>query len=338
MLFRIVYVVYFFASFRVTKETGLEGIQMCDLDNPCPNGYSCHYSSSIVGLQVCQRDFGGNFQLDQAAKKPGRCPPSTATGGSNRVARQARPFGLGWGCNTHPDCPNDLRCCPTQAGYSACSEPLQLGSDPQVTVIIEGTINAQNLNPITVDLIGTVTLVQSKGFNVLVDTGNARRKVPLLQALHDKGGLNPEDIHYIITTHGHPDHYSNGDLFSNVPNNFDKYVVNGTIFTTNALYDNQTYFINNDRNLELRETPGHTPQCTSLIVRNVTRLGTVAIVGDLFLTRNDYNQPEVLQQFSYDSQVYDRNRRRIACSVDWIVPGHGAMFQMDNSLRTVFGC
>lgn len=315
-----------------------EGIQMCDMENPCPQGWSCQYSSSITGLQVCRRDFGGNFQMDKGDKS-GRCSAAAAAiPNQNRFRRQSTSFGLGWGCNNHQDCPNEFRCCPTSAGYSACTQPQQIDTSPQITIIIEGNFTLRNLSPIDVDLIGTVSLVQSNGFNVLVDTGNVRKKLQLIKSLQEKAGLSPEDIDFVITTHGHPDHYSNGDLFSNVPNNFDMYIANGTKFTGNVLSNGQRYFINGDTNLELVSTPGHTPQCTSLIVRNVTNFGTVAIVGDLFLTKDDYTQTEVLQQLSYDSQVYEKSRKDLACSVNWILPGHGSMFQVDNALRSVLAC
>lgn len=53
----------------------------------------------------------------------------------------------------------------------------------------------------------------------------------------------------------------------------------------------------------------------------------MALVGDTFFTANDqelYNSQA--RQFSLTPEMYDASRKRIACGVDYIVPGHGAMF------------
>ncbi len=54
------------------------------------------------------------------------------------------------------------------------------------------------------------------------------------------------------------------------------------------------FFVGDDPNIELILTPGHgnLPNNMSMLVRNVPRLGTVALVGDLIRSQNDV-RPEV---------------------------------------------
>jgi hypothetical protein len=73
----------------------------------------------------------------------------------------------------------------------------------------------------------------------------------------------------------------------------------------------------------------------SLIVRNVPGKGTVALTGDLFYFENDEN---VFQQFSEDVEKQKQNRRKVICLADYIVPGHGPMFQVTSKMKTQASC
>ncbi|TKR80427.1 hypothetical protein L596_014501 [Steinernema carpocapsae] len=92
------------------------------------------------------------------------------------------------------------------------------------------------------------------------------------------------------------------------------------------------------QNVELWNTPGHTAQDLSVIVRNVPCCGTVAVVGDLIYSEHDV--------FNYTEWYYDawnpkiglNNRNKVICCVDWIVPGHGKMFKVTQEMRYRANC
>lgn len=316
-----------------------KSLQFCDADYPCSNGLYCAYDGSVQGVQVCQKS--SSFKEKDVAtvvlKKSGRCPknlylPSyqslNGTGTPDTIPR----------CNSHQSCLNNRKCCPVVDGsYSVCIEPeYSENNSTKVTVLIQGSFS--RIDSKRIEMTGSATLVQSKGFNVIVDTSNIRKKIPLLKALYNTSGLLPEDIDFIVTTHGHPDHYSNNDLFSNVPNSMHMYRVNGTKFISNTLNAEDYVLINGDPNLEARLTPGHSRQCISLIAKNVENYGIVSVVGDLFMFRDDFEENDLLKSMSHDYDLYQSNRRRIACISDYIVPGHGPMFQVDSDLKNEFNC
>lgn len=303
----------------------------CDLDNPCPASFYCAYDGAVVGLQVCQKSNGTKTLI----KSAGRCPtPSfftttTATTVSPTVT-PAMQF-----CDVHEDCPNNQHCCPTLFGYSVCSDVTPIDPSPKVTTIIQGSSTLASVQPLTANMIGSVTLIQSNGFNILVDSANVRQKMQLIEALADRAGLVPDDIDYLVITHGHPDHYSNSDLFNNVPSSYYSYRIDGSRITN--VVGRQRYFINNDTNTEIILTPGHTNECVSVIVRNVTNRGTIAVTGDLFNDQEDYNQPPS-PLFTFNAEALANSRQIVACMVNYIVPGHGAIFRVSPTMKNYFNC
>ena len=62
----------------------------------------------------------------------------------------------------------------------------------------------------------SVTLVESGGRRVLVDTGHAGRRRELMDALARRG-LGEGDVDAVFMTHAHWDHVQNFDLFSGAP-------------------------------------------------------------------------------------------------------------------------
>jgi glyoxylase-like metal-dependent hydrolase (beta-lactamase superfamily II) len=234
-------------------------------------------------------------------------------------------------CATNEDCAVNRKCCPLSFGKRAyCVEATAVDSQPMVTQIIVGSAKIGSTES---DYIGSSTLIQSNGFNVLVDTSSFRMTKTLLENLWQKAGLNPEDIDMLVSTHGHPDHYGSAQVFSDISTVASSLTYSGYIFKPNPLRANQRYFLNNDSNVEVISTPGHTPQCVSVIVRNVPNLGTVAIVGDLMLYKDDGTDPT-----AYNKTQSEENRKKVACSVDYIVPGHGPIFQMDSDQKSKFKC
>uniref|UniRef100_A0A0N5AVJ4 Lactamase_B domain-containing protein n=1 Tax=Syphacia muris TaxID=451379 RepID=A0A0N5AVJ4_9BILA len=146
----------------------------------------------------------------------------------------------------------------------------------------------------------------------------------MLKGLMSKN-LVPGQVQMIITTHGHPDHFGQGNFFPNARHFFASYEYTGTSFIRTELYNAETMKLT--KNTELWNTPGHTSQDVSLIVRNTKCCGTVAVVGDLFYTKSDAINSEEWDLDAWDQVIGHQNRRRIICTADWIVPGHGKIFK-----------
>ncbi len=103
-------------------------------------------------------------------------------------------------------------------------------------------------------------------------------------------------------------------------------------YTFNPLFAGERFFINGDEDLEIIRTPGHTLTDVSLIVRNVPSLGIVAFVGDLIMDETEATtQPA--QEFVLQSvEQYNASRQTIACLSDYIMPGHGLMFKVNEAV------
>lgn len=174
-------------------------------------------------------------------------------------------------------------------------------------------------------------LIQSNGFNVLVDVSVHR--IVILDNMLNLTGLLVQDIDMVVETHGHPEHYSGAQSFQNVDHVFNTVTYNGNYFKLNPLNKKEKYFLNNDNNIEVIQTPGHTPQDVSVIVRNVPNLGTVAIVGDLIGEKD-----EAFDQNAWNRSVSDENRKKVVCMSDYVIPGHGPMFEVDDEQKSKYKC
>lgn len=169
-------------------------------------------------------------------------------------------------------------------------------------------------------------------------------------------GYHPEDITYVVCTHGHADHCGNLNLFTNKtrrmvsllndqdraeddllrssprPSKIKRHIVGNGVYT-----DDEYWFDlkNEDRVFQInpliavRETPGHTLSCVSVLVENVANLGRVAVTGDLFEREEDLNDENIWIDAGSESVDEQReNRQFVLDNFDWIVPGHGPMFKV----------
>lgn len=194
----------------------------------------------------------------------------------------------------------------------------------------------------------TCTLIKSHDCNIIVDTMTPWDGDLLLQRLHEHR-LAPDDISWVVSTHGHSDHLGNNNLFLKA-----RHIVGTNISQRNR------YFIHDftsapyrlSDTIEVVATPGHTLSCVSLVVRNCTiKTGpadltstsgdhpatancTVAIVGDLFERSDDIGDSTLwLEAGSEDPVAQRRNRAKMATVADYIVPGHGAGFAVTEAVR-----
>jgi len=189
----------------------------------------------------------------------------------------------------------------------------------------------------TFTFIPSVVLVQDSGHNIIFDTPTSTDTASTQQMLNQlrQHGLAPDAIDILITSHGHPDHNGNDNYFLKAKHYFSGFGFSGNQYQPDTLFNNTAGTLQLTPNIVLWNTPGHTPQDISAIVRNVPNLGTVALVGDLILSANDDAQ---WREFAWSVPAVESNRRRVICAVNYIVPGHGAGFAVTDAMRRTAQC
>ena len=168
----------------------------------------------------------------------------------------------------------------------------------------------------------TVTLIKSNGKNVIVDPGCNRKK--LVEELSNNN-LRLTDIDFVLLTHSHADHTLLAGIFENAK-----------VLTTEEIYDNDNQTEHNNKipetDLEIIQTPGHSPEHCSLVVP--TEEGTYVVAGDVFwwmdneeqkidVEKEDEAHPEEI-----DMEKLIESRKQLLKIADYIIPGHGEMFKV----------
>ncbi|XP_055712655.1 metallo-beta-lactamase domain-containing protein 1 [Phlebotomus papatasi] len=178
----------------------------------------------------------------------------------------------------------------------------------------------------------TCTLIKSRGINIIVDSLTPWDSERLLAALQ-KHQIAPKDINFVVSTHGHSDHVGNNNLFLDAK----RHIVG------NNISFKETYFLHNwtnpyviNENVEIIRSPGHTPDCVSVIVRGSNLGERVGITGDLFEKEGDILNDSLWKDAgSYNEDVQKENRLKIASMVDVIIPGHGPAFKVTEEMRKI---
>lgn len=170
---------------------------------------------------------------------------------------------------------------------------------------------------------GTITLIKSIK-NVIVDTGLPKDKEVIINGL-SKHGLIPEDIDYVVCTHGDADHISNNNLFPKAPLVVGFDIYHGDI----ATFFQENYQI--DDNITVTGMVGHDDRSIGVLVK--TDIGMVAVTGDLFEAEHDWKNAKDWLAFSKKPKNQIKNRARVWELADYIVPGHGDIFKVDKSIN-----
>lgn len=169
---------------------------------------------------------------------------------------------------------------------------------------------------------GTISLILSEK-KILVDTGLPKDKSTILNGLKEHN-LEPEDIDYVICTHGDADHISNNNLFINA-----KLIVGFDVYEN----DMATFFQNSlkiDANITVVEMTGHDDR--SIGVHVTTAKGLIVIAGDLFEFEGDFKDISDWVAFSKEPKQHIKTRAKVWELADYIVPGHGDMFKIDKTI------
>ncbi|CAJ0943874.1 unnamed protein product, partial [Mesorhabditis belari] len=184
----------------------------------------------------------------------------------------------------------------------------------------------------------SVSLVFDNGYYILVDSPSATdvdAKGDMLRGLTQRN-LAPGNVQLIVTTHGHPDHFGQGNFFPNARHFFGSYEYSDDTYIQTELTHNDSMKIT--PNVELWNTPGHTNQDISVIIRNVPCCGTVAVVGDLFYHEQDAINGTDWYSDAWNPLIGKVNRNKIVCSSNYIIPGHGHVFRVTEEMRVNADC
>ncbi|KAI8770667.1 metallo-beta-lactamase domain-containing protein 1 isoform X1 [Biomphalaria glabrata] len=144
-------------------------------------------------------------------------------------------------------------------------------------------------------------------------------------------GLKPEDIHYVVCSHGHSDHVGNLNLFPAAVHCVGFDICRHDQYLLHEFKEGIPYEI--DEDVEIWPTPGHTGSDVSVLVKK-TNLGTVAVVGDLFECEADLDCPSLWQENSERPHLQEQSRITILGVADFIIPGHGPMFQVPEEYKS----
>ncbi|XP_065347316.1 uncharacterized protein LOC135944368 [Cloeon dipterum] len=173
----------------------------------------------------------------------------------------------------------------------------------------------------------TVTFIKGCKFNILVDTMTAWDGAKLL-ALLEGIQVKPEDIDFVICTHGHSDHTGCNYLFTNAAHFLGQAVQRAEKYETTPLQNGNDYVI--EPSVKVVSTPGHTMDSVTVLVETgPDAFGLVAVTGDLFEREEDIVCPELWRDVagSENPKLQEQNRSKILQQADYIIPGHGPMFK-----------
>ncbi|XP_053404174.1 metallo-beta-lactamase domain-containing protein 1-like isoform X2 [Mercenaria mercenaria] len=176
---------------------------------------------------------------------------------------------------------------------------------------------------------GSITLLKGPR-NIIVDTGNPWDKELILEALRGFS-LEPNDVHYVVCTTAHSDKVGNLNLFGRAVGIMAGEVSQHQHYFRHGFTEGIPYEIDDD--IEVVATPGHTGSDVSVIVKN-TKQGTVAVTGDLFERSEDLEDFTLWQENSEYPEIQQQNRLEVLRFADWIVPGHGPMFQVPQEYKS----
>ncbi|MFO8051546.1 MAG: MBL fold metallo-hydrolase [Thermoplasmatota archaeon] len=165
-------------------------------------------------------------------------------------------------------------------------------------------------------------LVRDSGKTVIVDPGNH----PELLEILEMSSIWPEEIDVVFLTHYHLDHTLNTSLFK-----YAEVVDSRWRYNACDIIEHDGYIMDTD--LRIIPTPGHSPDCSSLILD--TDEGITAVCGDLFWFKkefkNDLGVDELMDlkdELAFHPHMLRESRKRILEMADRVIPGHGRPFRV----------
>lgn len=186
----------------------------------------------------------------------------------------------------------------------------------EVKVLIEGFTNS---DLVSVDgeerTQATITLIKDNGIIMVVDPGILESQEVLIEAL-GKENINVNDVNVVIITHSHLDHYRNIGLFPKA-----KVLDFFGLWESNTI---KTWDKQFTPNIQIIKTPGH--DYTGITILANTKIGVVAVCGDIFWKQNYPEKPED-DPYASDVEKLKLSRKKIIRTADWIIPGHEDIYK-----------
>jgi glyoxylase-like metal-dependent hydrolase (beta-lactamase superfamily II) len=191
----------------------------------------------------------------------------------------------------------------------------------ELRVLKDGSI-FRNEQGAILDASSAVVLVLAPDLRLVVDTGLPRDATAVLSALVHEG-LRPDDVDMVFNTHNHGDHTGCNDRFGRAV------VVLHELEGEPPVVRNRVRHIDGPSELapgvQAIETPGHTRGHMSVVVE--ARGGPWVVAGDALPTLDNLRM-WVPPGVHYDRELALRSLGRIASLGRWVVPGHGAPFEV----------
>ncbi|XP_064638989.1 metallo-beta-lactamase domain-containing protein 1-like [Lineus longissimus] len=199
----------------------------------------------------------------------------------------------------------------------------------QIKVLKEGYCKPVDNSNSVFKADGSITLIKGRNHNVMVDTGCPTDRDCILKGLKENS-LTPDQIDYVVCTHGHVDHVGNLNLFQNATHIVGYDICKGDQYMMHDFKGGIPFEI--DDVIEVHPTPGHTMSDVSVLVKG-TEKGTVVISGDLFEMEEDLEDSDIWQNQSENAELQQQNRIEMLRLADVIIPGHGPAFQVKHEYK-----
>jgi len=168
-------------------------------------------------------------------------------------------------------------------------------------------------------------LIIENNTKIIIDPGMDRPE--LISGLR-KLKLNPQDIDYVVQSHGHIDHSGLVGIFENaiLLDNADQYTFEGGFKSHSGKVPGT--------NVQILRMPGHDPYHCSVLAE--TNEGFVAVAADVFWWWDEEEQKTDYDSLMSRIDPYVKNeldlkesREKILKIADYIIPGHGKMFKVE---------
>ncbi len=181
----------------------------------------------------------------------------------------------------------------------------------------------------------SITLVRYEDLNnrerhLLVDAGGPNDSMADLE-VRLLPYVRPEDVHEIVLTHNHPDHTGLLRFFhgATVFGSDSMYYIDGTDETAH-MYHALPEPLEFGRDVRVIRAPGHENSKDQTVVV-LTAEGRVAIVGDLFLNRQEYEIPDTWMWPTDNENIAFRSRMDVINNIkpQRVIPGHGEPFSVE---------
>lgn len=186
----------------------------------------------------------------------------------------------------------------------------------KIDILIEGYAHITNTGW---DASSSSCLITTdSGLKIITDPG-ANRNL-LFEKLKERG-VSLEDIDYVFITHHHLDHAMNVGLFPKA-----KIADEEAIYTQGKAQEGPQMIPDTD--ITILSTPGHEAGHGVLVVP--TAQGIVVVAGDNFWWSSTEEQKIEIEKgddFAEDMEELKKSRQQVLDLADWVVPGHGKMWQ-----------